>query len=109
MQKIILLPFTPNILRQFSLFLQANHFPTYFLCKIGYSILPRPVQDPLRPPRTPSPKSGSRDTPNQPGLTPMRTVVDSIWRGEVTNRVRVTYPPVRLTSPSFARRRRWLN
>ena len=36
-----------------SLFLDKNHSPTYFLCKISYSIFPDPSTTPLRLPATP--------------------------------------------------------
>jgi len=60
--------FYTYILGKFFAFL--DHVPTYFLCKIGYSNIPRPVHDPLRLATTPSPKSWGRDT-QPPGLTPM--------------------------------------
>src|SRR6218665_3713825 len=48
-------------------FLKTDHFPTYFLCKIGYNNIPRPVHDPLRPLTTTSPKSVGRD-PHPPRI-----------------------------------------
>ena len=59
----------------FPLFLENNRFPTYFQSEIRYSIFPNPsTTPPTTPcdlPRPPSPKSGGRDSPTFPGLTPL--------------------------------------
>ena len=66
----------------FSPFLEKNHFPTYFRCKIGYSIFsknrPQPLRPPLRPSRPPSPKYVGCVW----GLTPMSYLAIQIrgWR-----------------------------
>src|SRR6218665_3692443 len=61
--------FYTYILGKFFSFL--DHVPTYFLCKIGYSNIPRPVHDPLRLATTLQPKILGSRYPVLAGLTPM--------------------------------------
>src|SRR6218665_3827143 len=66
-------PFTPTFLAKFSLYLikrrkkTKRRFLTYFLYKIGYSAFRDPFTTPLRhalrPPTTPSPRSGGSRPP----------------------------------------------
>src|SRR6218665_274580 len=62
---------------QIILFLiKSHHFRTCFLYMKRYNNILRPVHDPPCDPLTTPPcsKSGGRDTPNPPGLTPMSLV-----------------------------------
>lgn len=68
-------------------FLKTNHFPTYFLGKIGYTIFrdrPRPPCD-HQEPHDPQPKVWGFATPTSQGLTPMsRSKCYRLYKGSWT-------------------------